>query len=79
MPKQKIMKIGNSICVTVPAPFVWVVGVRQGEEVIVKTYPEKARVIYQFSGSRQLAFSNNLLKVKKSSHRKKYKSRTKVR
>lgn len=65
MPKQKIMKVGNSICVTVPAPFVRVVGIRQGEQVVVKTYPEKARVIYQFSGSRQLAFSNNLLKVKK--------------
>lgn len=70
MPKQKIMKVGNSICVTVPAPFVRVVGIRQGEEVTVKTYPEKARVIYQFSGSRQLALSNNLLKVKKWPRRK---------
>lgn len=72
MPKQKIMKVGNSICVTVPAPFVRVVGIRQGEQVMVKTHPEKARVIYQFSGSRQLAFSNTLLKVKKRSRRRKY-------
>lgn len=65
MAKQKIMKIGNSICVTVPAHFVQSVGITVGEQVEVKTTPEKARVIYQFSGSRQLTLTNSLLKKKR--------------
>lgn len=63
--KQKIMKVGNSIGVTVPADFVRVIGIRAGETVEVKTKPEKGEVIYKFSGIQQLAFLNNFLKKKK--------------
>lgn len=63
--KQKIMKIGNSVGVTVPADFVKSIGIRAGGTVEVKTEPEKGEVVYRFSGTQQLAFSDNFLKKKK--------------
>lgn len=63
--RQKIMKVGNSVGVTVPADFVKSIGVRAGDSVDVKTKPEKGEVVYKFSGIQQLAFSSNFLKKKK--------------
>lgn len=63
--KQKIMRSGNSAVVTVPADFVKAVGVKIGDQVEVKTVPEKGNVIYKFSGVAQLALSKNFLKKKR--------------
>lgn len=65
MPKQKIIKTGNSLAVTIPAPFVHTIGIRAGQEVRVKVEPETGRVVYTFSGTKQLPLSKNLVKKKR--------------
>lgn len=66
MGKQKIIRTGNSLAVTVPAGFVQAVGVKAGQEVIALIEPETGRVIYTFSGSKQLSLSQNFLKRRKN-------------
>lgn len=56
--QQKIMKVGNSIGVTVPAKFVKAVGVKVGESVSVKIVLETGQVIYTFKGAKQLSLTN---------------------
>lgn len=72
MAKQKIIKTGNSLAVTVPAPFVHSVGIKAGQEVEVKVEPETGQVVYTFSGAKQLLLAQNFIKKKrrKSSKRK---------
>lgn len=65
MGKQKIIKTGNSLAVTVPAPFVHAVGIKAGQEVEVKVEPETGQVIYTFSGTKQLPLSKNFIKKRK--------------
>lgn len=69
--KQKIMRSGGSLVVTVPADFVKAVGIKIGDEVEVKAVTEKGKVIYKFSGVAQLPLSKNLLKKKRLHRRKK--------
>lgn len=59
---QKILRSGNSAVVTVPAGFLKTVGSRIGDEVEVRTWPDKARVTYQFSGVTQLPLAENFFK-----------------
>ncbi|HUW21833.1 MAG TPA: AbrB/MazE/SpoVT family DNA-binding domain-containing protein [Candidatus Bathyarchaeia archaeon] len=63
MPKQQIIKTGNSLAVVVPSEFVNTVGVKAGQAVEVKVSPETGQVIYTFSGAKQLSISNHF-KVK---------------
>lgn len=65
MAKQKIIKTGNSLAVTIPSDFVKTVGVKAGQNVQVKVKPETGKVIYSFSGSRQLTFTKNFVKRRK--------------
>jgi len=65
MGKQKIIKTGNSLAVTIPSRFVHMVGVRAGQEVRVKLEPEAGQVIYVFSGSKQLPLSQNFVGKRK--------------
>ena len=65
MGKQKIIKTGNSLAVTIPASFVKTVGVKAGQIVRVKVEPESGKVTYTFSGSRQLPLSTNFAKRKR--------------
>ena len=60
--KQKVIKAGNSTAVTVPAEFVNKVGIKIGDVVDVKTKIETGKVIYTFSGIRQLAIKQSLLR-----------------
>lgn len=62
---QKILKTGNSLAVVVPADFVKSLGVKAGDEVKVLFKPEKAEVLYKFSGAVQLPLSENFLRPKK--------------
>jgi len=66
MGRQKIIKTGNSLAVTIPSDFVKNVGVKAGQFVQVKIEPETGQVIYTFSGSRQLALTNNFTKRRKA-------------
>lgn len=60
--KQKVIKVGNSIGVTVPAKFVKSVGIKAGDNVKVKPVLEKNQVIYTFRGAKQLSLTNNFSK-----------------
>lgn len=55
--KQKIIKAGNSLAVTIPSKFVKTVGVKLGDQVQVSTKPETGQITYTFSGSRQLSLA----------------------
>jgi antitoxin component of MazEF toxin-antitoxin module len=56
MVRQKIIRTGNSLAVTIPSLFVQGVGVKPGQTVKVKPDLARGRVIYFFSGTKQLAF-----------------------
>lgn len=58
--KQKVMKVGNSIGVTVPSKFVKSVGVRIGDNVKVKMKLSTGQVIYTFKGAKQLSLDSHL-------------------
>ncbi len=58
--KQKLMKVGNSLAVTVPASFVKTVGIVAKSEVEVETIPEKGKIIYSFTGICQLPLLDSL-------------------
>ncbi|MFC1627138.1 AbrB/MazE/SpoVT family DNA-binding domain-containing protein [Patescibacteria group bacterium] len=60
--KQKVMKVGNSLGVTVPARFVKSVGVKSGDQVKVKTVLETGQIVYTFKGAKQLSLTSNLSK-----------------
>lgn len=60
--KQKILKVGNSLGVTIPANFVKTMGITAGNQVAVKMIPEKGKVVYSFAGIRQLPLSDILIK-----------------
>jgi len=68
--KQKIIKTGNSLAVTIPSRFVHTIGIRAGQEVEVKIEPETGRVIYTFSGTKQLPLSQNFIKKKRNRKQK---------
>lgn len=52
--KHKVIRTGNSKAVVIPAEFAQSVGVKIGDEVRVKTEPEKGRIVYTFKGAKQL-------------------------
>jgi antitoxin component of MazEF toxin-antitoxin module len=56
--EQKVMRVGNSIGITVPAKFVKSVGIKVGDTVKVKTILETGQVIYTFKGAKQLSLSS---------------------
>lgn len=52
--EQKVIRAGNSRAVVVPARFAKMVGVKCGDMVKVRDYPETGKVVYTFSGVHQL-------------------------
>lgn len=66
MGKQKIIKTGNSLAVTIPSDFVKTVGIKAGQNVQVKVDPETGEVTYAFSGSRQLALTKDFTKRRRA-------------
>ena len=65
MGKQKIIKTGNSLALTIPAEFVKSIGIKAGDDVKVTLEPEKGRIICSFSGAKQLPLSQNFVKKRK--------------
>jgi len=55
MAKQKIIRTGNSLAVTIPSFLVRSVGVKPGQEVEVRIEPDKGKMVCNFSGNTQLA------------------------
>ncbi len=62
---QKVIKTGNSAAVTIPADFVKDLGIRIGDPVKVKLDPENNKMVYIFSGTKQLLLSESFLKRKR--------------
>ena len=56
--KQKIIKAGNSLAVTIPSKFARNIGIKSGDDVIVKPILEEGKLIMIFSGIRQLKISS---------------------
>ena len=65
MAKQKIIKTGNSLAVTIPSQFVQSVGIKAGQDVEVQVEPETGRVIYTFSGTKQLSLAKSFVKKRR--------------
>lgn len=59
--KHKIMQVGNSLGITIPAQFVKAVGLRPGDTVEVLEKPQRGEVIYKFSGIKQLMITDKFL------------------
>ena len=76
MAKQKIIRTGNSLAVIVPADFVKAIGIKPGQDVVVELHPETGQVVYTFSGTKQLALSQNFVK-RRVKRRKKLSGREK--
>jgi antitoxin component of MazEF toxin-antitoxin module len=66
MPKQKIIKTGNSLAVTIPAHFVHSVGIKAGQEVQIEIELGRGQITYTFSGTKQLPLSKNLIRKRRS-------------
>lgn len=66
MGRQKIIRTGNSLAVTIPSEFVKTVGIKAGQIVQVKVEPETGKVTYTFSGSRQLPLASTLTKRRRA-------------
>lgn len=60
--KQKIIKAGNSLAVTIPSKFAKDVGIKSGDIVRVTPKPEKGQLTFSFSGIRQLTLTSSLPK-----------------
>lgn len=60
MAKQKIIRTGNSLAVTIPSFLVRSVGIRAGKEVLVRIEPDKGRMICNFFGHAQLPLLKNV-------------------
>jgi len=60
--KQKIIKAGNSLAVTIPSKFVKSIGIKLGDEVKVAQKPESGKLIFTFSGIRQLSLTSSFNK-----------------
>ena len=65
MAKQKIIRTGNSLAVTIPSDFVHSVGIKAGQDVEVKVNPATGQVTCTFSGAKQLLLANNLVKKRR--------------
>lgn len=62
---QKVIKAGNSAAVTLPAEFVRDCGIRVGDSVKVIMERDKGKIIYIFSGVKQLLLAENFLRRKR--------------
>jgi antitoxin component of MazEF toxin-antitoxin module len=53
--QQKVLKTGNSLAVTIPSQFAKIIGVKTGDNVVVKTDLQKSTLTFTFVGSGQLS------------------------
>jgi len=53
--RQKVIKTGNSLGVTIPSQFVKIFGIRPGQTIITRIDLQKARLSHTFTGVGQLS------------------------
>lgn len=52
---SKIIQTGHSLAVTIPAKFAKTIGIRLGDDVVVKTKPQTGQLVFTFKNMRQLS------------------------
>lgn len=57
--KQKIIKAGNSLAITLPARIVHALGLKSSDDVSVTVAPDLASITYTFDQPRQLSLTQN--------------------
>lgn len=64
---QKIIRAGrHSLAVIIPANFIHALGIKAGDSVNVKTFPETGKVMVQFKGMLQLLLPTSVEKKVKT-------------
>jgi antitoxin component of MazEF toxin-antitoxin module len=63
--KQKLIKVGNSLMVVVPASFARLIGAKAKDNVEVTTKPDKGEVRVKFSAISQLTLGDEFFSKKK--------------
>jgi antitoxin component of MazEF toxin-antitoxin module len=63
--QQKIIKTGNSVALTIPASFAHDLGIHVGDNVKTTLQPENGKIIFTFSGAKQLTLSGSYLHLPK--------------
>lgn len=58
---QKVIRTGNSAAVTIPAEFVKDLGIRIGDTTKVRLEKDRGRIIFSFSGAKQLPLAESFL------------------
>lgn len=59
--RQKVLKTGNSLAVTLPVDFVEKLGIKKGDTVRVVKKPEKGKISYIFNKGFQLPLSRDFV------------------
>ena len=62
---QKVFRTGNSLAVVVPSRFVMAIGIKPGDKVQVRIEESRGRVVYRFSGARQMLFDEQFFRKRK--------------
>lgn len=62
MKTQKILKSGNSLCLSLPASLVKSLGLKPGDTVSVEVALDQSHIVYRFDQTRQLTLAVNLKK-----------------
>lgn len=57
--QQKVYKSGSSLVVVVPAEFIEVIGVKNGDSVQLQADYDHGTITYRFSGKKQLTLSGS--------------------
>jgi len=63
--QQKVIKTGNSVALTIPASFAHDLGIHAGDSVKTTLQPENGKIIFTFSGSKQMSLAESLLHLPK--------------
>lgn len=67
---QKVLRLGNSLAVVIPAKFVEAVGIHKGDLVKVLKKPESGKISFIFKGAKQLPLQLTSKRTKLSSKKK---------
>ncbi|MDP3954751.1 MAG: AbrB/MazE/SpoVT family DNA-binding domain-containing protein [bacterium] len=62
---QKVIRTGNSVAVTLPSEFVKDLGIHVGDLVRVRIEKDKGKIIFSFTGVKQLPLDEKFLQKSK--------------
>lgn len=62
---QKVIRTGNSVAVTIPSEFARDLGIRVGDQVKVRLDKGKGKIVFTFSGAKQLLLAEDFLQKRR--------------